>query len=1608
MPDPIIKQHTLSSAYLQSVADIGKLFGIIPSETYGGSDPGWPHPLPLPFAMITSVDQITVTDGGTKHGEWGGWTNTPEITWPIVYQYETNHLGVDISGGWILATSGGNAAAVIQFTVDGTTPSVSWKRMNACKINVANPVLSINNDGNFGSTAADLARVINDPVLTSTQSHFPELWKQTSNYYGVSNLVFTTTVGVADLLAANVSITDLVAENVTIPELISAGATNTQLREEFTQNQIDIALTQAEIALTQIKIHSGFTINEGEQNESAFVEDAVYNPTTFAAKLTTDLGYDDNPITVGIDSTTTDSTPYYRIYLQFANAATLTGMPKDIFNIPFSDFSVGAGGQVNLRNVSLEHDMTIDASYTSLFSQIGSDIFGENANDWCGSSTSLNADGTIVAVLEPQYDNSNTGSFNGRVRIFQFKIPTTTEWDTANVVIKGDDTTQGAGKYWTQLGGHINTAGVHSTNGDGNVALSSDGTTVAILHIRGSTGSWVSVFERNISNTTIEPIGWTQIGGEIVETLNTSCSLNQDGTVLTLGASSADIGVKNTGRVRVFERNDAKTEAVTDSTQLNYGPVGWSGVGQRIIGPAIWAHFGQDCALSSNGRIVAGGAAALDGDYINGFVMLFERDDTKEAEVTDESQSNYGPVGWNRVGERINGTGRSNSDNFGQSVGLSADGTIVAGGAAYLFSDQGDTHTGYVQVYKYKIPTATEWSSVNIAKGTDTTQTDMNKYYWTQLGQDIDGKTVGDRFGAQVRLSADGYRVAIGSEKDLTTNLSYVRVYQYMDATNNWEIIQHIDGEEEAARYYSYMSLSADGSTLSYGEKYYDADNGATDNCGRVRIYELPATIANTSTIPAGNNFINNFVNTIETDLVNYTLSYDASNALIEFVGLGQDISMNITSNDTTIFDTSITEITTASNTLPFITYGQPDPTLTNYIDNGITVSEFLSNGYTIPQLLIGGFIPDWTFDTDANHLAQSYVKDFIDISGSLVLRENSSLTVNGNIETKGNITIKNPTMAADLSLNYNMIVGGDISMNGNVTVGDVSMNGKVVDCSFTDSSIPESAFIGTYGPDYTQPTIVYENGFDTTADVSMNANVQINNLKVDGNIEFSDGTTMNTFDDNKYYLAPASSATSFTNPIQSATGDNSAYTDRVYTVSSDGKYVMIEYGNKGDDPSKNNYYLDNASGDSGIALSTDYGINFTRVEFKHPDTGVTLVNYNFSGAGSAMSYTGQHIITGISGSTLDTFTDAMIGLSADYGTTWTTKKILDLNGISGVFTNGYVANVGIKHDGTIMAITIIGSAGSKTYKSIDYGETWTFLTDKFTIPYVLYIMNDHFIGRGNSGKSVYIIDSSNTTLHTRSVTLNNNVIGSVQISGSLKGNVILIGDGEPTTSRYIKITYDPTTSNYSEDIVPRSFRTNSTISPSGQYMAIGQKMYTYSPRNGFDLSPIDFSNDYGETFTTITNLSSSMTGYYNTYTISNTITDNGTWYSSTYDSVLYRINLQVRFKPSTFTSLTISNTLTAGSISTSSDYRIKTDVSQLDETITLDNLRPVKYLQTLINKPQYGLIAHELQEYYPDLVVGEKDGDEWQRVNYTGLVALLINEIKQLKRELTELENGM
>jgi hypothetical protein len=91
---------------------------------------------------------------------------------------------------------------------------------------------------------------------------------------------------------------------------------------------------------------------------------------------------------------------------------------------------------------------------------------------------------------------------------------------------------------------------------------------------------------------------------------------------------------------------------------------------------------------------------------------------------------------------------------------------------------------------------------------------------------------------------------------------------------------------------------------------------------------------------------------------------------------------------------------------------------------------------------------------------------------------------------------------------------------------------------------------------------------------------------------------------------------------------------------------------------------------------------------------------------------------------------------------------------------------------------------------------------------------------------------------------------------------------------------------------------------------------------------------------------------------------------------------------------------------STTSDYRIKNNVTNLGDNYNVDNLRPVSYYNTLRNSEEMGFLAHEVQSVYPYLVNGNKDGQQYQSLNYSGLIALLVKEIQSLKKEVSLLKN--
>ena len=114
--------------------------------------------------------------------------------------------------------------------------------------------------------------------------------------------------------------------------------------------------------------------------------------------------------------------------------------------------------------------------------------------------------------------------------------------------------------------------------------------------------------------------------------------------------------------------------------------------------------------------------------------------------------------------------------------------------------------------------------------------------------------------------------------------------------------------------------------------------------------------------------------------------------------------------------------------------------------------------------------------------------------------------------------------------------------------------------------------------------------------------------------------------------------------------------------------------------------------------------------------------------------------------------------------------------------------------------------------------------------------------------------------------------------------------------------------------------------------------------------------------------------------------------------NVVFNNRLFVQNDVSFNSRLSVKLNITTGSTNVTSDYRIKDNVITLGTNDTVDNINPVKYYNKVLNKQDIGVIAHELQEYYPFLVNGAKDAAEFQSVNYTGLIGLLINEVKLLK----------
>jgi len=403
--------------------------------------------------------------------------------------------------------------------------------------------------------------------------------------------------------------------------------------------------------------------------------------------------------------------------------------------------------------------------------------------------------------------------------------------------------TPSASGTWTQRGADIDGANAGDYGGF-SVSMSADKNTIAMSAVHRSTGGintgQVRMFDWNGS-------AWIQRGSDINgeaagDKAGWSISLSTDGNTIAIGARYNDGGGSNAGHVRIYDWSGGA----------------WTQRGTDIDGESSGDEMGQSVALSSDTNTLVVGSPWNDGAGANsGSVRVYDWNGTawnqRGTDIDGESSNNYngqsvsisangsiiamgavknnGNAGhvriyswdgsaWVQLGADIDG--ETAGDEIGQSIALTADGNSIVMGAQ--FNDGGGSNSGHARVF--------DWN------GSD----------WVQRGTDIDGERSGDYSGISVSITDDGNSIAIGARgnDDGGSGAGQARVYNW-DGSAWVQRGSDIDGESSGDGSAQSLKVSGDGITLAVGALYNDNSNGS--DAGHVRVYDWPTTSAYTAAI---------------------------------------------------------------------------------------------------------------------------------------------------------------------------------------------------------------------------------------------------------------------------------------------------------------------------------------------------------------------------------------------------------------------------------------------------------------------------------------------------------------------------------------------------------------------------------------------------------------------------------------------------------------------------------------------------------------------------------------------------------------------------------------
>jgi len=286
------------------------------------------------------------------------------------------------------------------------------------------------------------------------------------------------------------------------------------------------------------------------------------------------------------------------------------------------------------------------------------------------------------------------------------------------------------------------------------IDLSGDGTVIAIgaQYNNDNTGH-VRVYAWSAG-------AWTQRGSDIngmlaEEEFGRRLRLSRDGTVLAVGAPYS-----GTGHVRVYVWTGGL----------------WAQRGDELIGLESNDQFGYDVALSADGTVLAVGAPANQSD--RGVVGVYK----------------WASNVWTLRDDFIIGNAENNR--FGNSVDLSANGSVLAVGAP-----DSDLYRGHASVLVWD---GDAW----------------------QARDEITGSEIDETFGRFVRISADGTVLAVGVPTGAdVVGTGFVSVFAWRNgswAARGDRMYGLVDGDNFGRG----LALSDDGTVLAIGAPNHNNDAG--------------------------------------------------------------------------------------------------------------------------------------------------------------------------------------------------------------------------------------------------------------------------------------------------------------------------------------------------------------------------------------------------------------------------------------------------------------------------------------------------------------------------------------------------------------------------------------------------------------------------------------------------------------------------------------------------------------------------------------------------------------------------------------------------------------